>query len=849
MDGYEHPDPDVSQPVTEPLNSGRFQNHANLKVIPMATPKPRQTFKEVQKIAKVNRQKQKRLRAKARRRENRDRIVNLRNDCIYAPLPDKPTPIQDLPIVYVAAGNSVSSKDRRVQMKGAEPQQIIIPTPSNCRDDYDDYKDEWGCLSKEDGSDNDDLHFHARPSRKPFPAKYERRGLLSVDLPSLPGSTENPPPATRVTDWMFYSKDCQLMYYIISDQWLVLERSLQLRDMFRANSVQKMPKDTVADVVLSCQSTHLQGYDKERFHPFYDMTPSPGNQDVQRFIREVERTRLLCVNTEGKDQFLENGKDPRVNVTVGSFDGTVLYFNDYNRVPESIRAMFIDPKYTKIGSGLQRVIDQFMLLKERIRNWVEVGSLRMALYPPAWEMFQQKMLNQDPKDYGKEFQIGHGVDYMVVDLVAAGYYPQDYVRTKFDFKWNWKRHNFATEGKPPQEMLPHLLENVRTPFAELILIVDLFSQLRGYERTTEPFWPILYEALDLCRLKSPEVFPENLHEDRTIFNWTSRVSTGDRIDQHPQPSQCMEMLHFLSARADFVEPYLTEDLNKTAELIFHRFFTPGGIEFPSYEHMAKVPLRRLLEERCSKCGALNKPEHRCTGNNLCCAYPHDGEVFPPHSTLCCPNLHNYCRVCMTVGHSKSVHYKPSFLKTTRELRKRYLEFASQGLFTCLPFLVNHPQGRLRIAAPHWKASYDGKRYNGAVLMRYFLGVAQFVPLSLLGEERRQKEEELHREQDRKMLAAVHANACLDNTNFQPVPLDFKSTELTKARDEAKEARKTKDEMAKAAKAQRRAKEKEIKETAERRQAARERQQNENRRIILAPTRSNPSKRARLFRRN
>ena len=205
---------------------------------------------------------------------------------------------------------------------------------------------------------------------------------------------------------------------------------------------------------------------------------------------------------------------------------------------------------------------------------------------------------------------------------------------------------------------------------------------------------------------------------------------------------------------------------------------------------------------------------------------------------------------MTVGHSPSVHDKPAFLKTGRELRKRFLAFASRGLFTALPFLVNHPQGRLRLAAPFWKASYDGKRYNSAVVMRYLLGIARFVPLSLLGEERRRKEEELHRAQDRKLMDAVHVNAVREDLHFKPISRELRKDEMVKARADEKKKNLSKDEMAKAAKAQRRVQEKIERQRGveKRQQAAREKAQNEKRKAVIPPPTNKKPSRPQLFRR-
>jgi hypothetical protein len=523
-----------------------------------------------------------------------------------------------------------------------------------------------------------------------------------------------------------------------------------------------------------------------------------------------------------------------VNVSIGNFRGTVLYFNDYYIIPEGIRAMFADPKCTKIGSGLIAEMEQFGRLHVRLRNWVEVGSMRMALYPPAWAMFQEKVRNRAALDIEGEIQIGHGLRYMTQDLVEAEYFPEGYRRTEFDYLWERRPHQFNSAGKPPPQMLTHLIENIRTPCAEVVMIVEHFARLRGYNLATEPFWPIAYEAFDLCRLKSPEIFQANLGSEWTVFNWMARVSTGDRIDQNALPSQCMEMHHFKNARADFVEPYFRGDLRKIADEVFFRFFGPDGIEFPSYNQMGQRAFRTLLKERCPQCGHRKTPSHRCSGPYPECIYPHDGVEFPPHSLLCCPNLHNHCRTCLTIGHQTLAHHEPSILKTTRELRKRYFEFAAQGLFTSVPFLVNHPQGRERLASPHWKTGYDGKRYSAAIEMRFVLGASQHTPLSPLGEFKRKQEEELHRRQDKKMLEAVHANAILVDTNFKSVPRDLRTQGIVEDKKKEKEERLNKELMARAAKEKRRENERESKRRGleKQRQAAKEKEASQRRKIVF-----------------
>jgi hypothetical protein len=135
------------------------------------------------------------------------------------------------------------------------------------------------------------------------------------------------------------------------------------------------------------------------------------------------------------------------------------------------------------------------------------------------------------------------------------------------------------------------------------------------------------------------------------------------------------------------------------------------------------------------------------------------------------------------------------METTRELRKRYLKFAARGLFTSIPFLVHHPQGKQRLASPYWKTSLDGKQYRAAIEMRYALGISQHMPLCPLGELKRQEEEDLHRQQDKRMLDAVHANVVLVDTSFKSVPTNVRLQGMITDRKKEKEDKRDKEMMA------------------------------------------------------
>jgi hypothetical protein len=401
-------------PTSETRNPGDFQNHHNLKVLTKdEKPKPK-TYEEVMQLKRTEKYKAKRLRAKKRKLERKTLMQKLKNAHNQAPLPIKEPRLTAPPVAHVAASAGYYSSDQIISQETREPVRLMpAPMEAEMEDDWEDK------LLDADDFDFGSLSISQPVWRKPRKTRFDHH----VILPPLPGSSEEPPTSMRPVDYMFYSKPCQLRYYILSDQWLVLERALQLRDRFSPQEVQHMPTDSIQDLVKVAKTSRFRGDDIRDYFCFYDHKIRADNHVIRSFVREVERTRVLCVNTEGKTQKLPNG-EPRVNVSIGNFRGTVLYFNDYYIIPEEIRSMFTDPKYTKIGSGLIAEMEQFGRLHVRLRNWVEVGSMRMALYPPAWAMFQEKVRNRAALDIEGEIQIGHGLRYMTQDLVEAEYFPE-----------------------------------------------------------------------------------------------------------------------------------------------------------------------------------------------------------------------------------------------------------------------------------------------------------------------------------------------------------------------------------------------------------------------------------------
>ena len=100
------------------------------------------------------------------------------------------------------------------------------------------------------------------------------------------------------------------------------------------------------------------------------------------------------------------------------------------------------------------------------------------------------------------------------------------------------------------------------------------------------------------------------------------------------------------------------------------------------------------------------------------------------------------------------------------------------------------------------------------------------------------------------MDAVHENAVCEDLNFKPISRELRKDEMVKARADEKKKNFTKDEMAKAAKAQRRVQEKIERQRGieKRQQAAREKAQNEKRKVVISPPTNKKPSRPQLFRR-
>ena len=627
------------------------------------------------------------------------------------------------------------------------------------------------------------------------------KGNFSVPRPTVPA--ERTPGQVRVVekeeDWYFDTfEDSLLRFFTIRDRWALLEREFHLHDITGPYKAQKMPDDTVDQVSanVSCDDTY-KGTCDTHYHEFC-YQPSEDLKAIKDFIETTRKYRIMSFNTEGKNRMVQvkGGKTrPRVLVTFGSLNGQVLFFTDFELVPRVLQKLLSDVSITKIGSGLVEEHKELGRLGIQLINWVDTGVLRLALYPDMWH---HKWSDKVPLIGQAPF----GIDAQIKDL-QDNYWLLDYKRTKYCFYWDMdprenaaarrrpdrqENERYQATGKPPRAMLPHLRENVRIPIAFAILVAYRFAIERGYDIKKTPFFPILHEAMDICRGRDPNVIQKSLDPPKPTEDfWVANPVEQTRKIRGTLPADCLELTRHRKAQADFVEIYELPDPVKESIIVFERFFGSNGIGLPTHVEMDENKLNTVRNGRCFSCGYRGHKVKDCfLEKNPTCEYPHDGANFPLHSTLCCPNLHAYCEECELNGHHPNAHLLLEHRKTARELRERYFKFMHQGAFTSMPYLIFHPEGKKWLTTAHWRFSYDAKRFNEATITRFALGIDTHIPQNDIAAAQFQSNHAKWLSDREELWTRVAYNVTLKTSDWDPIPKDLVEARL-KAKAETKRA--------------------------------------------------------------
>jgi len=641
-------------------------------------------------------------------------------------------------------------------------------------------------------SDDDDFQpeEYLEPEDRPWMKGYVRPAnvrRMAEDPTPVP---ENQFVVERTTHNFFESPSRQLEKQAIEDKWVLLEREMLLRDLESDRlPTQAMPKDTIADFkkILNDPLKTAGGKQAPNI-AFKKNPPDQNDQRVISFVAEVTRTRVLCVNTEGTEAWddAEAKTGPRTMITLAALNGTVLFFADHRFVPTVLIEKLADPAITKIGCGLTKEFAELERVGLQLRNWVETGALRLALYSRTWEPFQPDPTRPKLKGYTYGAR-RYGIEEQVQDLKREGFLPSNYKRT--DYRFYWAKDLDA--GFVPTKMWDHVWENGRIPCAFLLLVVVDFARTRNLS-DEHPAMGILNEALDLCRGRDPSNFQTHLEPNlRPKDWWFAHRGTGTPRDKMFLPAACEEMIHTRSTFADFTEPIEIENRDVVAQRVYDRFFGINPIPFPTCEEFDRDIKKNLILGRCGCCGAKDHVDNCPKVPNPTCEYNHDGEVeLRPHTLEFCPILHNYCGMCCTVGHHERVHYAVGHQQTNRELRERYFRFMARGAFTSVPFLAFHPEGYKKLSSVHWNRCYEGGAYRRAAITRHLLGIGPEV---------------LERLQEKARKQATHKNCQADRNaqiqmireNIQkarhgetvPLPRDYIETLRKKREDQERLRRK------------------------------------------------------------
>ena len=616
---------------------------------------------------------------------------------------------------------------------------------------------------------------------KPLPTNIgnDEQCLAEVQLqpPTTMIDPVEPLPFYSEGDIFFESASPTHRFYAVRDRWALLEREMLLANFENPLPKRPMPVTPISQLAnLVRENPYFRGNLTGFYAEFRDKRPDENTEDIRAFVETVENTRVLSINTVGMNLIITDrfGRTrPRVMLSVGTLTGQVLFFNDVSIVDPRILNFIQSPTYVKIGSQLDSVFKELERVDVLVRNWVETGAMRLALYPPTWTPDVTKV----PPKIGA---MHYDVDIQIEDLLEAGYLQPPYSRTPFNKDW-CRDPTFAARGRIPPDMLPHLIENVRIPCAEAILIVAHFATQRHYSMS-EPFFPILFEAFGLCHGRDPKDLQRTLDPPRPEVNyWMALLPVKSRLLQSTIPASCCETSSYRNAMADFVEPVCSDfNPSEIAQVVFNRFFGPNGIEFPTSRDIKTISRVSLWTNRCMSCARKGHSVKDCPVNKKpTCNYEHDGEICEPHSILCCPILHSYCRRCCTNGHHERVHYVTSHLKTQRELRQRFFHFMEHGALSSIPFLILHPEGRKRLSSKHWVLSYDSKRYPRALITRYVLGVHKLISASELGEQDQKQTLDSWRSEMIPKLEAIRRNLKATTYNFEPLARNCPPTQASK----------------------------------------------------------------------
>ncbi len=253
-----------------------------------------------------------------------------------------------------------------------------------------------------------------------------------------------------------------------------------------------------------------------------------------------------------------------------------------------------------------------------------------------------------------------------------------------------------------------------TPFAILVKIALEITEIRGQAKDkNENIFITMNEAMELCLSKAPADIrnPQNdslarVVKEEKLVNWIN-----DDAVEHCTPFQFNSyalVQRIRRARADLVEFHVNELCwDKIQTLALHHLSLLHG-RMPFSNELKFVDLRFHIMDHCAHCGSLEHPSESCVELTFPCCYDHGpGFDLPAHSIVCCPALHAYCRRCFIRRHFAESHGKG--WKSAAQLRRQFMKYAPQGLYTSLLYLIRMEQTVTKIQLHHFRLGLSGRR--------------------------------------------------------------------------------------------------------------------------------------------
>ena len=318
------------------------------------------------------------------------------------------------------------------------------------------------------------------------------------------------------------------------------------------------------------------------------------------------------------------------------------------------------------------------------------------------------------------------------------------------------------------------IDNVLVPIAVTQASALHFGLKRGYPEDKQMF-PVIWEAIDLVRNRVPEDLVDLASDP--LKNWMAGMTPECREKRHRTVNEAGTLLGFRRMCADFVEVFDPSfDLHEAAK-VPHRLFvdTQGErLELPAAKSVT-ANWNALLEERCKNCAKSEHEIEQCPelkdGQAPVCVYPHDGVPDLPPHSTRLCPILHYYCLICMV----QGHHPEVHVRqdfSHRELRERFFQHAHLGLLTSMPYLTLFPEARAMMNSVHWRGGYQGLQIRRDPITRYQLGITEYIDFALDPDLAERNQA------DRAKLVAVKAelvkrNAEADDPrDMKPIPRDL-----------------------------------------------------------------------------